>query len=246
MIKKVSVFIISVIMSVLSASIVKADRATSTNFILESAVVDSGGEDASSTSFRLPSAFGQPSTGLSTSSTFRLEGGFLAFPIPVVAVTPVVPGIVSLGTGIGFFLPFPPVIVPCAPVTDLNCDGRINLIDLSIFLYFSDAVPPTPVDFNKDSSIDTRDLSVLFSDWTDRVLAFADESPPLRERVFREGDRGFAAIGEIAEAQEEPGLEKIVPEAEPQQVGPTLTQRIVGVLYRVFERTFNFVRSIFR
>ncbi len=50
---------------------------------------------------------------------------------------------------------------------DLNCDGKINLIDFSILLYWVDHTPiPSHVDLNSDGEIDLKDFSILIFYWT--------------------------------------------------------------------------------
>ena len=54
---------------------------------------------------------------------------------------------------------------------DLNNDGRVNLVDLSILLfYWGSPIRPGPyseqVDLNGDGSINLRDISSMLSRWT--------------------------------------------------------------------------------
>lgn len=51
---------------------------------------------------------------------------------------------------------------------DLNCDGKVNLRDFSIMLfYWKKKNPPHPrVDINKDGVVNIRDLSILLFWWT--------------------------------------------------------------------------------
>lgn len=65
------------------------------------------------------------------------------------------------------------VVVPptgdCSKRSDLNCDGRVNLIDFSILLYFWDLTdisknPRADIDGNGDVGL--RDLSIMLFDWT--------------------------------------------------------------------------------
>jgi len=105
----------------------------------------------------------------------------------------------------------PPIVVCPYPVTDLNCDGRINLQDLSVFLFLEPKIAPNPADFNGDQKVDTRDLSVLFFDWTYQLFSFAPE--PEKESVIEEEERQSflerflpslpAAVSELPEGEEE-------------------------------------------
>jgi len=88
----------------------------------------------------------------------------------------------SRGTDGIFFIPslkgLVPTTTPLYPVipenealcnlTDLNCDGRINIVDFSILLYwFNRLSPPYRVDFNKDGLVDIIDFSIMAFYWTD-------------------------------------------------------------------------------
>lgn len=51
--------------------------------------------------------------------------------------------------------------------TDLNEDGRVNIIDFSILAYwYKRAEPPAEIDFNRDGKIDLADFSIMAYDWT--------------------------------------------------------------------------------
>ena len=51
--------------------------------------------------------------------------------------------------------------------TDLNCDGRINLVDFSVMAYWYDrSSPPDNVDLNGDHKIDLIDFSIMAYYWT--------------------------------------------------------------------------------
>jgi hypothetical protein len=50
---------------------------------------------------------------------------------------------------------------------DLNNDGKINLVDFSIMLYWVKHSPiPATVDLNNDGVIDLKDFSILIYHWT--------------------------------------------------------------------------------
>lgn len=50
---------------------------------------------------------------------------------------------------------------------DFNGDGRVNIIDFSILIYwYSKPNPPGRVDCNKDQKIDIYDVSILMFNWT--------------------------------------------------------------------------------
>jgi hypothetical protein len=55
-----------------------------------------------------------------------------------------------------------PVPAGCAGVADLNCDGRVNLQDVSILLaYFNKKTFPAAYDLNHDSKINLIDFSIV-------------------------------------------------------------------------------------
>ena len=50
---------------------------------------------------------------------------------------------------------------------DVNCDGRVNLVDLSVLLYwYKNPIPPSRVDLNKDGIVNIVDFSILIYRWT--------------------------------------------------------------------------------
>lgn len=60
----------------------------------------------------------------------------------------------------------PPASSACIPA-DLNCDGRVNLVDFSIMAYwFGRPNPPARIDLNHDGKIDLVDFSILAYYWT--------------------------------------------------------------------------------
>ncbi len=60
-----------------------------------------------------------------------------------------------------------PPVVPCGR-SDLNCDGRVNLIDFSILIYWWEQVAGSNVraDINRSGFVDVVDFSVMLYDWT--------------------------------------------------------------------------------
>ena len=70
------------------------------------------------------------------------------------------------------FLPPPAPVVPCDHRADLNCDNKIDLRDLSIFLFVDSQKDLSRIDFNRDEILDAKDLSILLSDWSEPFLIF--------------------------------------------------------------------------
>jgi hypothetical protein len=56
---------------------------------------------------------------------------------------------------------------PACRKADLNCDGRVNLVDFSIeAFWYRRASPPTAYDLNADGKIDIVDFSIMAFYWT--------------------------------------------------------------------------------
>lgn len=77
----------------------------------------------------------------------------------------------SLSFMVGAPLLLPPEEIPELPIylkTDLNFDGKVNLIDFSILLYWWNGVLPgrTSADINTDSVVDIVDFSIMMYYWT--------------------------------------------------------------------------------
>ena len=170
------------LIGVLSASTSEADLATSTSFQIERGVIDVGGGRATSSGFLLEQSVGQAGTGISTSTSFVLRGGFLYFVEPAApggatSVPPTPPPTISPGSGgggggSGFVLP--PIVrrEPLPPevtaLCDFNEDGRCNIIDLSILLFFYEksGAEIARYDLNENKAVDFPDISVMMFYWT--------------------------------------------------------------------------------
>lgn len=56
---------------------------------------------------------------------------------------------------------------PTCRKADLNCDGRVNLVDFSIeAFWYRRASPPANYDLNNDGKIDIVDFSIMAFHWT--------------------------------------------------------------------------------
>lgn len=186
---------------VLLSSVVYATEFTSTNFQVLDPVMFHGGY-SSSQSYQLQGSVAQMSIGTSTSSNFEVRAGFLYFPGPTASSpeptpepTPTPTPTPSGGTIPGLVrLFFPASKAPLLPkpltkcgVADFNCDGVVDLADLSALLYLSAYSPlDNPADINNDQSIDLADASSLFYYWTEnkifelaRIVDLAYEPYPL-------------------------------------------------------------------
>jgi hypothetical protein len=52
--------------------------------------------------------------------------------------------------------------------SDLNCDGRVNLTDFSILLFYWNQANPANAraDINRSGVVDLTDFSIMLYDWT--------------------------------------------------------------------------------
>lgn len=161
----------------LVASVVLADTASSTSFIIETGVLGAGGGYATSTNFSLPGTFGQPAPGVSSSTSFILLGGFLNFPLVTTGASAVAtsaaptPTVIVSVPGGGVYLttmPAPPLKPRGCGSPDLNSDGRVDMVDLSILLYYYGKQGPIYgcYDFDRNRAVDFTDVSILMYYWT--------------------------------------------------------------------------------
>ncbi len=62
------------------------------------------------------------------------------------------------------------ILVPpglgCRGPADFNCDGRVNLIDFSILIFWIAQSPPSTIDLSADGTINLTDVSILVYYWT--------------------------------------------------------------------------------
>lgn len=162
-------------------SLARATDLSSSSFIIRDSITGgSGGGYSSASSFQLWSSFSQFAPGASD-ATDQLRAGFLYFPVPAAAASsPASSETPSTGSGTGngsyasqpnmpislpeilnpliAFITGEPVPSDCNGISrsDLNCDGEVNLRDLSVL-------------FSRPKVITARVLSLLFSDWTQRL-----------------------------------------------------------------------------
>lgn len=125
------------------------------------------------------------------------------------------------------------------PKTDLNCDGAVDLQDLSIYLYLSADPASGLIDFNSDSAADIADLSVLFSDWSRGLLTFVPDrgagEPPKEEE---KPGSGFAFIGEKP-------FEELEPEAGEESKPPAFFRSIILFIFWMLDWILEFFRYLF-
>lgn len=204
-----------------------ATEYTSTNFKVIDPVISVGGGRSTSNTYQAEQSFGQPATGISSSASFELKGGLLYFATPSAATPSPTPTPAATPSAVGTGGPLSPskivfpalqFLLPPAEIpkkcpegfepSDLNCDKKVDLKDLSIFLYFSSIPEPekfSPADLNRDAKVDTRDLSILFSQWNGKFLTFTPESQikALADRLnvaAPEGGLAFVGGGKVRAA----------------------------------------------
>ncbi|KKU94173.1 MAG: hypothetical protein UY26_C0003G0324 [Candidatus Jorgensenbacteria bacterium GW2011_GWA1_48_13] len=136
---------------------------SSNNFTVKDPVIKPGAGFATSTSFQLWSSLGQEAIGLSDATSFVLKSGFLYFPAPAAGVATPTGPIERIGGGLPIFY-LPPIV---AEGCDFSGDGRCDIIDFSILLYYLDQTGPTiaPYDLNNDGKLDIVDISILLFYW---------------------------------------------------------------------------------
>jgi hypothetical protein len=142
-----------------------ASDLSSPSFIIRDPVIGSGGGYASSGTFKLFNSQDSVFTGFNTSGSFIGEYGFLYFPGTSPTPTPT-PTPTPSGGGGGIRT----VTTACGNIADFNCDGRVDLLDLSIFLFYIDepGTPPAVYDLNSDGVLNLKDISIIFYYWSDR------------------------------------------------------------------------------
>jgi len=141
---------------------VEARDLSSSSFIIRDPVIGSGGGYGSSATFQLFNSQELLFTDAASSASFIGRYGFLYFPSATSPTPTPTPTPSSSGSSSGGI-----TVIGCSRVADLNCDNRVNLLDLSILLYYTGKTGSIiiPFDLNDDSRIDLMDISVMFYYW---------------------------------------------------------------------------------
>ncbi|HEY4475455.1 MAG TPA: hypothetical protein VJB92_01905 [Candidatus Paceibacterota bacterium] len=254
--EKCAIIILAAVLSGCFFIIVKADDFSSNNYKVRDPVMSGGGGYSTSSNFQLWSAVAQPAIGTSTSDNNELRSGFLYFvvttPSPTPTPTPSPTPSPSQGGGIGQGgpLPPPPKVPPPGPPfigriisfitgepvpercigvnrSDLNCDGEVDLRDLSIL-------------FSRPRAAAGRVLSLLFSDWTRKLpvpepssgqLAGAAPTPQIRQ----------PKAPQLAEISSSFGTSSQTETPEPKGI----LRRTWAFIKRLASGFFNFARNLF-
>ena len=198
-------FILATLFCLLGTDFAYAVRSTSTSFIIESGEVTEGfnrsfgGEvykaidESYVSTFEILNSFGQPAIGISTSSNYKILGGFLYFPAVLrIRKAPERPATEPSGLIDKLFQKFAPIVLKIRKRSvgedlvfgdkclkgDLNCDERVDIVDVSILLYWWDkrvsgtelaSLLDTKIespDLDKDNFVDITDLSIQLYYWT--------------------------------------------------------------------------------
>ncbi len=158
--------------------LVLANDFSSSNFVVKDPVFSEGAEYSTSANFGLWSSISQNAIGISTSASNQLRSGFLYFFTSTTTSSGGGGngggggGSIFFSGGPGFSYPIgsgggtlPPREFTCSKVVDLNCDGRVNLKDLSIL-------------FSEPKELSIKFMSLILAGWTEKLSApsFALES----------------------------------------------------------------------
>ncbi|MST04244.1 MAG: hypothetical protein EXS49_01595 [Candidatus Pacebacteria bacterium] len=147
-----------------------ANDFSSSSFVVKDPVFSEGTEYSTSVNFVLWSYLSQNATGISTSVSNQLRSGFLYFFTSTSSSSGGGGG--GGGGGSIFFseepsfsypvdsggITLPPKEFTCSKIVDLNCDGRVNLKDLSIL-------------FSTPKELSIKFMSLMFSGWTEKLSA---------------------------------------------------------------------------
>jgi hypothetical protein len=144
-----------------------AQNYSSASFTVKNPVIVIGGGFSTSASFQLQGSIGQPAIGTSSANSFSVNAGFLFFPAPSVSPSPGVspsPAIPRRAVTVGIVRIRP----ACFNIGDFNCDGRVGIADLSIFLYWmaKPLADARDYDINNDGALNIIDISIMFYYWT--------------------------------------------------------------------------------
>ncbi len=138
-----------------------------------------------------------------------------------------------------------PISCPSSQILgDLDCDKKVGLKDLSIFLYFMSQTGPNPADINNDKTVNAIDLSFLFFAWTEKFLTFegnglASILPAPKKSTFAGVPGGLAAV---IVKPETTGTEQKVEPAPPQVLtgffakAAALVKKATDAVYNLFTR----------
>lgn len=250
--------LIALIVFLVVPFLVFADEFISADFKVLDPVLFPGGYSTSD-DFKLHGVMAQPAIGLGEGIDFNVRGGFLYFPAPggddEPPLPPPPPGDGIILDLLRKFIPPVPKLLPVTEgrppcFTDVNCDGKINLVDLSIFLFFTSQPAPNPVDFNNDSKVNIKDLSMLFFDWTERLLAFGSEEDIVYEDFSGELEDTTLDVDlqkQVASVVRVVAVERDITEQEPKSFDERgVIKRISGFFFDVVGGAFNFFWGLFK
>lgn len=151
---------------IIAPFILRATEFSSTNFKVLDPVIQPGAGFSTSTNFQLRNLLGQPAIGISTATSFSVKSGFLYFPELTTLVVATSPVVIVAGGGGGIMFKLP-LKIKAIGASDFNFDGKINVIDLSIMLFYygESGSEIERYDLSGDGTIDFIDFSILFYYW---------------------------------------------------------------------------------
>lgn len=158
----------------LAPIIVGATDYSSTNFKVNNPVINELGGLSTSTSFQLWSNVPYFESRTTTSTSYTNNPEFLNLDSTTTATSTSVSSTPLAGGSTGPYLPLPPKSKP--PVgekirkkADFNNDGRVDIVDFSILLYYFDKEREQieRFDLNSDGRIDIVDISIFMYYWDD-------------------------------------------------------------------------------
>ncbi len=178
--------VILIIPSLATVSIAFAADFSSTDYTV-TAPVQFSGEYSTSNDFQLFGAISQIAIGKNTSADYDIRSGFLYFTDDTTAAASAAESVASAGsTGRGrsaavfetikeFIKDAVGRVVElitgeCKPNTigDINCDGRVDLVDFSILAFWQGkSNPPHSVDVSGNGVVGLADFSIVAHHWTD-------------------------------------------------------------------------------
>lgn len=143
---------------------------------------------------RVEDAFGNSIATSSEVSATPVASASPAPPSPVSGGGPPILDLIQFIPGSKFDqktgLPKPFVTATECGKADFNCDGIVDLADLSVFLYLSAIdLADNPADLNRDAKIDLSDASIVLYSWSEKIMP----------RTFGQSLTAFSSVRRLPE-----------------------------------------------
>jgi hypothetical protein len=127
-------------------------------------------------------------------------------------------------------------------VADFNCDGKVDLADLSAYLFLTGyASQANPADLNEDGNVNLADASVLFYYWSDTGSGF--RLPTFATRPIIPNPAEIVSVDEL-------GKDNIIPKGgrRPlfgiQEEGLSLVKKATSSLATLFNIIIDFLIAV--